>query len=88
MADTRKPSQVNTPENEDGLKMSFLWRDLLRGFGKLWWLTAVLTAVAAVAALPPLHRLQRPLLRLPLHPLRLLRKPARPPMCLRPSTPT
>ena len=61
MADTRKPSQVNPAETEDGVKMSLLWRDLLRGFGKLWWLTAVMTTVLAVAALAYSMRIYRPL---------------------------
>ena len=45
----KNPSQENTKMLE--LDLSVLLRDLLRSFGKLWWLAALLAAVFAVGAL-------------------------------------
>ena len=49
MADVHNPSQVNYTERDDTL--SLLWRDMLRGFGKLWWVAAVLAALLALVGL-------------------------------------
>ena len=61
MADTHHPSQVNRTENEERVETSLLLREVLRGFGKLWWLAVVLAAVVAVGALLYSMRTYRPL---------------------------
>ena len=42
--------QLNNPE-EFEIDITVLLRDLLHSFSKLWWLTALLAAVAAVGML-------------------------------------
>ena len=61
MSEHRNPSQVNNVEKEEKFELSLLLRDLLRGFGKLWWLAAVLAAVVALCGLFYSVRTYRPL---------------------------
>ena len=49
MEDNKK--QINISDGEMEIELSVFIRDLLGSFFKLWWLTAVLAAVAAVAML-------------------------------------
>ena len=51
MADVHNPSQVNYTDRDADMELSLLWRDMLRGFGKLWWVAAVLAALLALAGL-------------------------------------
>ena len=48
-------------DTEEKVEWSLLVRELLRGFGKLWWLVAVLVAVVATGALLYSMRTYRPL---------------------------
>lgn len=51
MEDKKNTSQFNTQEDALEINLSVLFRDLLRSFGKLWWLTILLAAVVAMGAL-------------------------------------
>ena len=51
MEDKKNTPQFNTRENVFEIDLSVLFRDLLRSFGKLWWLTILLAAVVAMGAL-------------------------------------
>ena len=51
MEDKKNTSQFNTQEDALEIDLSVLFRDLLRSFGKLWWLTILLAAVVAMGAL-------------------------------------
>ena len=51
MEDKKNTPQFNTQENVLEIDLSVLFRDLLRSFGKLWWLTILLAAVVAMGAL-------------------------------------
>ena len=44
-------SQLNTQENSLQIDSSVLVRDLLRSFGKLWWLAIMLAAIVDVGSL-------------------------------------
>ena len=61
MADVRNSSQTNYTDNDGNLEFSLLLRDMLRGFGKLWWLAAVLAALLALAGLFYSIRSYRPM---------------------------
>ena len=51
MEDKKNTSQFNTREDVLEIDLSVLFRDLLRSFGKLWWLTILLAAIVAAGAL-------------------------------------
>ena len=51
MEDKKNTSQFNTQEEPLQIDLSVLFQDLLRSFGKLWWLTVLLAAIVAVGAL-------------------------------------
>lgn len=51
MEDKKNTSRFNTPEGTIEIDLSVLFRDLLRSFGKLWWLAILLAAIVAAGAL-------------------------------------
>ena len=51
MEDKNNTSQFDTQEAPAGIDLSVLLRDILRSFGKLWWLTLMLATLVAVGAL-------------------------------------
>lgn len=51
MEDKKNTSRFNTQEDVVEIDLSVLLQDILRGFGKLWWLTIMLAAIVAIIAL-------------------------------------
>ena len=51
MEDNKNTPQFNTQENILQIDFSVLFRDFFRSFGKLWWMTILLAAIASAAAL-------------------------------------
>ena len=51
MEDKKNTPQFNTQENILEIDFSVFFRDFLRSFGKLWWLTILLAAIVAAGAL-------------------------------------
>jgi capsular polysaccharide biosynthesis protein len=51
MEDKKNTSQLNTREDIWQIDFSVLFKDLLRSFGRLWWLTILVAAIVAVGAL-------------------------------------
>ena len=51
MEDKKNTSRFNTSEGTIEIDLSVLFRDLLRSFGKLWWLAILLAAIVAAGAL-------------------------------------
>ena len=51
MEEKNNTPQFNKKENEAEIDLSVLFRDFLRSFGKLWWLTILLAVIVAVGAL-------------------------------------
>ena len=61
MEEKKNTSQFNTKEDSFDIDISVLIRDVLRSFGKLWWLTVMLAAVFAVVVLVHSKRSYQPM---------------------------
>ena len=51
MEDKKNTTQFNTQEEVLKIDLTVLFQDLLRSFGRLWWLTILLAAILAIGAL-------------------------------------
>ena len=51
MEDKKNTTQINTEKSVVEIDLGILFRDFLRSFGKMWWLTLILAVLFAIGAL-------------------------------------